>query len=280
MKKIISILIAVSFVLATFNVADAKTVVKEEYKGKFGRAVSTVTVHLMDEDTIVVTPADYLKYFTYVDIGIGLKIKPDKKADYETVIMLQTSEAKKKNDEYICLVKISKANKEILREARKKAKRQAKQKYEKTWNLKSEKMSIPSSTNGHTKTYMDYRSVTAKGSPQYALLNGKHAKSKKGFRMVDGYYCIALGSFYGSEIGTKYYIDLSNGKRIRCILGDQKSNRHTDPNHQFAVKNRDIMEFIVDKIKLSGGDISAIDGFEGHIVQIRKITDERAYKNK
>lgn len=40
------------------------------------------------------------------------------------------------------------------------------------------------------------------------------------------------------------------------------------------------MEFIVDKIKLSGGDISAIDGFEGHIVQIRKITDERAYKNK
>ena len=91
--------------------------------------------------------------------------------------------------------------------------------------------------------------------------------------MYDGYYCVALGSFYGRQIGTKYYIELSNGRTLRCILGDQKQDRHTDKKNQYAVKNGDIVEFIVDDIDISGGDISEIEGFEGSIVSIKKIIE-------
>lgn len=139
---------------------------------------------------------------------------------------------------------------------------------------KTVKMGLPS-VSGSTKTYAYYTAVTAKSSPQYKLLNSSkcHTDPKTGIRMVGDYYCIALGSYYGSTIGTKYKITLSTGKSFKAILCDQKANRHTDSNNQYAVRNKDIVEFYVEKSKIPScvnGDYSALSQFKGSIVSIEK----------
>lgn len=129
--------------------------------------------------------------------------------------------------------------------------------------------------SGECKTYAYYTAVTATGSPQYKLLNGPdcYTDTKTGIRMVDDCYCIALGSYYGSTIGTKYKIRLSSGQSFNAILCDQKSNRHTDDNHQYAVRNKDIIEFYV-----QGGYIpSSVNGsynsiFNGSVVSIEQLS--------
>lgn len=70
-----------------------------------------------------------------------------------------------------------------------------------------EEMGLPE-VSGETKTYAYYTAVTAKGSPQYALLNSDecYTDEETGIRMIGDYYCVALGSFYGSTIGTRYRI--------------------------------------------------------------------------
>lgn len=136
------------------------------------------------------------------------------------------------------------------------------------------KMGLPS-VSGKTKTYAYYTAVTVKSSPQYKLLNSKkcHTDPKTGIRMVDDCYCIALGSYYGTKIGTKYKITLSSGKSFNAILCDQKANRHTDSKHQYAVRNKDIVEFYVQKGKIPrgiNGSYDKLDQFKGSIVSIEK----------
>lgn len=135
-------------------------------------------------------------------------------------------------------------------------------------------MGLPK-VSGKTKTYAYYTAVTVKSSPQYKLLNSKecYTDPETGIRMVDGCYCIALGSFYGSQIGTKYRITLSSGNSFDAILCDQKSNRHTDKNHQYAVRNKDIVEFYVEKGKIPSevrGSYNALEQFKGKVVSIEK----------
>lgn len=137
-------------------------------------------------------------------------------------------------------------------------------------------MGLPN-VSGATKTYAYYTAVTAKGSPQYALLNSNecYTDEKTGIRMIGGYYCVALGSFYGSTIGTRYRITFSTGKSIKVILCDQKSDRHTDGNHQYAVRNCDIMEFYVEKGKIPSnvrGNYGNLEQFSGDIVKIERYS--------
>ncbi len=137
------------------------------------------------------------------------------------------------------------------------------------------KMGLPS-VSGSTKTYAYYTAVTAKGSPQYRLLNSEkcYTDPATGIRMYDGCYCIALGSYYGSTIGTKYKITLSTGKSFMAVLCDQKANRHTDSRNQYAVRNQDIVEFYVEKGRIPRGvrgDYGRLKQFSGRIVSIEKF---------
>lgn len=137
-----------------------------------------------------------------------------------------------------------------------------------------ESMGLPS-VSGKTKTFAYYTAVTVKSSPQYKLLNSKECKTDKetGIRMVDGCYCIALGSYYGSKIGTKYKITLSSGESFMAILCDQKANRHTDSKHQYAVRNKDVVEFYVQKGKIPRsvrGDYGKLEQFKGSVVKIER----------
>lgn len=143
-------------------------------------------------------------------------------------------------------------------------------------------MGLPN-VSGKCKTYAYYKAVTVKSSPAYAVLNSGTYKGKKyntytdektGIRMVDDCYCAALGTFYGTEKGTKYKITLSTGRSFKIILCDTKSNRHTDKNHQYARRNKDIVEFYVERGKIPKnvrGNYNALDQFKGSITKIEKI---------
>lgn len=149
--------------------------------------------------------------------------------------------------------------------------------YSKTKKAKTlQKMGLPS-VSGSTKTYAIYTAVTARSSPQYKLLHSDkcYTDEKTGIRMVDGCYCVALGSYYGTKIGTKYKITFSTGKSIDVILCDQKADRHTDSKHQYAVNNSDIVEFYVERSKMPAqirnrGNYGILEQFRGSVVSIEK----------
>lgn len=104
--------------------------------------------------------------------------------------------------------------------------------------------SIPK-TSGF-KSYMSYKAITSKSSPQYKLQATRAYTGKYGIRQVDGRYCVAVGSHFGSEIGTIFDLILENGTVIPCILADQKADIHTDSQNIVTKHNGCVSEFIVD----------------------------------
>ena len=127
---------------------------------------------------------------------------------------------------------------------------------------------------GEFKCFMDYRSITDTSSPQYELQSGAWTDAN-GLRRVDGYYCVALGSAFGSEIGSKYMITLSTGVSFLAILGDQKADAHTIDGHT-RDRSGAVVEFIVDTnfipeaVKHSGS-IGTIPQFSGEVIEIRGL---------
>lgn len=108
------------------------------------------------------------------------------------------------------------------------------------------------------KTYMDYRTITSQSSDQYKYIDRWGWSDYDGFMRCDGerdlgiesdYYLIAMGSYYGSEIGSKYRITTDTGNVFYGCLADQKDDRDTNYTHQWSYNN-DVVEFIVDTQKL------------------------------
>lgn len=119
--------------------------------------------------------------------------------------------------------------------------------------------SMPS-TSGF-KSYMSYKAITSKSSPQYKLQSNYAYTGNYGIRQVDDRYCIAIGTFSGAAIGTYVDLVLENGTVIPCIIGDFKANIHTDSKNIVTMHNGCISEFIIDADKLHAtakkmGDIS------------------------
>lgn len=268
------LLIAVLTAGACFA-ADNKDDPKDELTivGKYKDVTARVVVKITDPEVMKVRDKDYIDYLSEAELGDELTVPMETKDDFIHMKMNATCEAMEENKTTVQINKAKRHDSKLMKKAERDAAKKAKAKYDAIWNQPSEKMSLPTATDGSTKTYMDYKTVTDTSTFQYALLNNKKAETKDGFRMYDGYYCIALGSYYGRAIGTKYYITLSNGRTLRCILGDQKQDRHTDEKNMYALKNKDIVEFVVDDIDLPGGDVSAVKGFEGSVVSIKRILE-------
>lgn len=102
--------------------------------------------------------------------------------------------------------------------------------------------------NSAKYTYMPYTAVTSKNSDQYKLLNGAdaHTDETTGIRMIKDRYCIAVGTFYAKKIGTKLNVVMANGETLKCILGDVKSDRHTDETHRYQAVDGSVIEMVVD----------------------------------
>lgn len=127
--------------------------------------------------------------------------------------------------------------------------------------------------SGNFKTYMDYRAITDTSSPQYNL-QLKAYTGEMGIRKIGDRYMVALGTYY-AKVGDEFDITLSTGKIIHAIVGDIKSNVHTDKTNRFIVHNGNIVEFIVCTSSMPSlnkklGTMGT--GFlEGDIIKIEKV---------
>ena len=134
------------------------------------------------------------------------------------------------------------------------------------------------------KTWMDWRCITDKTSAQYNVImnwgwcdeNGfMRANGETSLGINDNYYLIALGSYYGTVMGTKYKITTDTGNVFYGMLADAKADIHTNSTNQYA-KNNDVVEFLVDTRYLKSdvkrmGSANVHMPLNGRIAKIEKI---------
>ena len=126
---------------------------------------------------------------------------------------------------------------------------------------------------GTFKSYTDYRVYQNKTTPQYDLqVHPDTYTDSEGFRRHGKYYIVAVGSYYGREIGKTYHVIMENGEEFDIMIGDQKQNRHTDETNCYCLSNGSVLEFIVDTKKIGSlarkmGDVSH-SRFPGNIAYI------------
>ncbi len=128
------------------------------------------------------------------------------------------------------------------------------------------------------KSYMDYRTITNTASQQYVLQQQAYT-DELGLREIDGFYCIALGTYYSSQCGEKFKICTDSGNEFCVIVADIKDDRHTDESNMYVPLSNgsaNVVEFIVDTSAMERrvqllGDISGYEQFSGNIVKIERI---------
>lgn len=125
------------------------------------------------------------------------------------------------------------------------------------------------------KTYMDYRAITSKSSPQYKLQQDPNVYTDElGLRRLGDSYIVALGTYYG-VVGDQLLVTMENGQNFTVIIGDLKANKHTCSENKQHLKDGSVLEFIVDTKQLHSlakkmGNISYADEkFKGQIGNIQ-----------
>ena len=115
-----------------------------------------------------------------------------------------------------------------------------------------------------TKNFKSYMSHTlfSQDSSQYKIQEMSQT-DENGLRVVDERYCVALGSYFNTEIGQYFDLVLENGTVIPCVMADAKADAHTDDLNIATVANGCVSEFIVsvDDLKESvkkAGNISIL----------------------
>lgn len=135
-------------------------------------------------------------------------------------------------------------------------------------------LELPTEATAEFKTYMDYRKIKDKTSKQWNLQQ-LATTNEEGFRVFNGRYLVAVGTYYANEVGKELKITLDNGFVFYAMVGDIKKDIHTDANNQYIPMNGNIIEFIVDADKLDPltkklGNVSN-SGFEGKIAMIEEV---------
>ena len=145
-------------------------------------------------------------------------------------------------------------------------------------------LSVPN-INSHFKTWMSYKAVTDKNSRQYKFIHTYGWIDEQGFMRANGerdlgieddYYLIALGSYYGTTIGTKYRITLDTGRVFYGVLADCKADIHTNSTNQYIEHNKNIVEFLVDTSALNKdvkrmGSANVYMPLNGSVVKIERM---------
>lgn len=108
----------------------------------------------------------------------------------------------------------------------------------------------------NTLRFMDYKKITDKNSIQYRLQEDCDTDVDSGIRVyyVNGidYYCAALGSAYGRDIGDTWHVTLACGTEFDIILADFKDDGTTDyfghPDKNYDGEQcTNVIEFITDE---------------------------------
>lgn len=126
---------------------------------------------------------------------------------------------------------------------------------------------------GSFKSYTDYRCLS-RSSAQWRLQEQAYT-DENGLRKIGDAYLVAMGSYYGTTLGTTYQVTLSNGNSFTVMLCDSKADRHTDANNQVCSSNGSVIEFYVESDKMPSiirqmGSVGALSQFSGSIVSIEK----------
>ncbi len=141
---------------------------------------------------------------------------------------------------------------------------------------------------GNTDWYAlePYTAINNKRSSQYALQQMCTTGISTGIRIYEDdegeiYYCAALGSAYGRDIGDAWEVTLDNGESFRIIYSDYKDDGNTEffghpckNAHKQSCTN--VIEFIVDWEKLPSevrerGSMSKLDWCNGNIIEMKYL---------
>ena len=223
--------------------------------------VSTNSIYASDKNDL---DNDKDNYYVYTTTSVHLRENPNKKSKSIKIF--------KPNTKLIC----EENNKKLKIKKWLKVEYNNKKGYVYSQYLSKTKpnyvnMSTPS--NNSFKSYMSYKCITNKSSDQYIFQRKCHT-GEYGIRMYRDRYCIAVGSYYTTQIGTKIDLIMESGVIIKCILADCKADIHTDSKNR-QNENVSIAEFVVDTNNLNVmarkmGDISYSNKkFKGEIKYVR-----------
>ena len=100
-----------------------------------------------------------------------------------------------------------------------------------------------------------------------------------GLYHIDGYYMVAMASYYSVRSGELYQIRTDKGNAYNVVLVDFKDDSHTDSKHMYTTKNGCVTEFIADYdtfpikqgLARRTGNVDYIPRFSGKIISIQSI---------
>lgn len=128
---------------------------------------------------------------------------------------------------------------------------------------------LPETEYTNMLRYMDYRKITDETSPQWELQQVCTTSGLMGIRQYkediyaddrfygsNKWYCVALGSAYGCEIGDTWRVTLECGTTINIILAENKDDGSNGESFGDPDTNYDeypctnVIEFVVDEDKI------------------------------
>lgn len=97
------------------------------------------------------------------------------------------------------------------------------------------------------------------------------------FNVYDDYYLVAMGSYYTNTIGDKFRVFTDTGKMFYVCVADFKADAHTNSTNQYSVRNKDIIEFVVNPASLNPivkqwGTCNVYMPLNGSITHIEKMS--------
>ena len=145
-----------------------------------------------------------------------------------------------------------------------------------TEKKKQQVIQVSTSNNGSwgsKKTFMSFRAITNTRSKQYQLQQQAVTDPNTGVRTINGDYCIAIGSGWGYEIGTKVLVTLQGGKTFNAIVADAKADAHTQSDNKTTSYDGSVIEFVVEISSLpaivrTSGSLNILEIFSGGVVSI------------
>ena len=154
---------------------------------------------------------------------------------------------------------------------------------------------------GQFKSFMDYKAITDKSTPNYNFTheNANFHVGKSGLTYYqDGentYPVVAVGSGISDKIGQLIEVTLDNqghSNTLRCVIGDQKDDGDTDPTTHTVHKNdHSVVEFLVDYNRLKEANPTAVNmgdltylnnsqfNLKGSVAKVQ-VLDQNFYSNE
>jgi hypothetical protein len=136
---------------------------------------------------------------------------------------------------------------------------------------------IIESSNRDFKTYMSYKMITNASSRQWELQQ-QATTGKYGIRYFNDMPMVAIGTGWGLDVGDVGLVVCENGNSFKVVVGDIKSNSHTDAENKTTTASGCRCEFIVDVVALDRtvkvmGNVATLSDYNGYVVSIVEVIE-------